>query len=220
VPCSPRAAAPSGRSDTPKQPIEFQPNDRSASAETGGRIHPKSASAITGGFRERRAKVAEPDAQELADFLDQASRLVVLKASRVLPDEGIDLEAAAAAGDDAWIVDPGSRLADDRLFRAAVDQFLASATDEAGRSFLATALRPEGAPTERLSISQERLIGALRGALARLPKVATVSVSAPATAVSVDARCAAVWTLLAERDMVSLDDLFVAATSRLDADFG
>jgi hypothetical protein len=74
-----------------------------------------SVSAITGGFRERLAGVAEPDAQELADFLDQASRLLALKASRVLPDEGIDLEAAAAAGDDAWIVDPGSRLADDRL---------------------------------------------------------------------------------------------------------
>jgi hypothetical protein len=47
--------------------------------------------------------------------------------------------------------------------------------------------------------------------------VATVSVSAPATAVSVEARCAAVRTLLAGATWCLLDDLFAAATSRLEA---
>ena len=179
-------------------------------------LAPVSVSAITAGFRQRLAGIAEPDAQGLADFLKQASRLVALKASRVLPDEGIDLEAADAAGDTGPVDDPGARLADYRLFRAAVDQFLAGATDEAARSYLAKTLDPDAAPAEKLTISQERLVGALRGALARLPKVATVSVPPPAAAASVDRRCAAVRALLAERGTVSLDEVFAVATSRLE----
>jgi segregation and condensation protein A len=180
-------------------------------------LSPISVSAITARFRERLAGVAEPDAQQLAGFLDQASRLVALKASRLIPDSGIDLEPEDRADETGPVDDPGSRLADGRLFRAAVDQVLAGATGEPARSFLARTLTPEAVPTETLSISQERLVGALRGALARLPKMATVSAPAPATAVSVDARCAAVRGLLAERDPISLDELFTTATSRLEA---
>ncbi|MDB5068485.1 MAG: chromosome segregation protein ScpA [Chloroflexi bacterium] len=175
-----------------------------------------SVSEITAGFRQRLAGIAEPDAQEIADFLDQASRLVALKAAQVVPDTGVDLQAEDGAGDPPPVDDAGSRVAEYRLFRAAVDGFLAGATDQASQSFLA-AISPEVVPTEKLSISQERLAGALRGALARLPETATVPVSVPPTSVSVDDRAAAVRALLAERGTVPLEQVFATAATQLEA---
>jgi segregation and condensation protein A len=185
-----------------------------------GEVDPGSVpvSAITAPYRQRLTSAAEPDAQEIADFLDQASRLVALKAARLIPDAGIDLEAEdGAATDTTPAEDAGSRLAEYRLFRAAVDSFLAGATEQDGRSFLA-AISPEVVPAERLTISQERLVDALRGALARLPETsAAVPVSLPATSVSVDERAAALRVLLAERATVPLEEVFTTATTRLEA---
>jgi segregation and condensation protein A len=175
-------------------------------------------SAITAPYRQRLTSAAEPDAQEIADFLDQASRLVALKAARLIPDAGIELEAEdGAATDTTPAEDAGSRLAEYRLFRAAVESFLAGATEQDGRSFLA-AISPEVVPTEKLTISQERLVGALRGALARLPETtAAAPVSLPATSVSVDERGSALRALLEERGSVPLEEVFTTAMTRLEA---
>jgi chromatin segregation and condensation protein Rec8/ScpA/Scc1 (kleisin family) len=117
--------------------------------------------------------------------------------------------------------DPGSHLAEYRLFRAAVDGFLADATGQASRSFLA-AVGPEAAPAGiTLAISQERLVGALRGVLARLPEAAPSAVPATpvlvTTVVSVEERCAALRSLFAERGAVPFEDLFAAVATREEA---
>jgi segregation and condensation protein A len=144
---------------------------------------------------------------------------MALKAAQVVPDTGLDLEAVEGTGTDASPADdPGSRLAEYRLFRAAVDGFLADATGEASRTFLATVGPPAAAvPTDStLTISQERLVGALRGVLARLPETPPATITA-APAVSVEERCAALRTLFAERGAVPFVELFATATSRLEA---
>jgi chromatin segregation and condensation protein Rec8/ScpA/Scc1 (kleisin family) len=127
-----------------------------------------SMSEITGGYRGRLTSVGELDAQEIADFLDQASRLVALKAAQLMPDTGIDLEAEDGAGTPP-VDDAGSRLAEYRLFRAAVDGFLAGATDQPSQSFLA-AISPEVVSTEKLSITAPRRLSA------RPPVVAVSSI--------------------------------------------
>jgi chromatin segregation and condensation protein Rec8/ScpA/Scc1 (kleisin family) len=178
-------------------------------------LAPVSVSAITAAYRTRVVAAAEPDAQELADFLTQASRLVALKAAQVVPDTGFDLEAVEGTATDASPVDdPGSRLAEYRRFRAAVDVFLADATGEASCTFLAS-VGPTAAavPTDSpLTISQERLVGALRGVLARLPETPPATIPA-APAVSVEERCTALRILFAERDAVPFEELFATATA-------
>ena len=77
---------------------------------------------ITGAYRARMDAAGEQaDLREMADFLSLSARLVALKAARLNP-----LDAAPAEADDAGDVDdPGRRLNEYRLFKAAAEALLA-----------------------------------------------------------------------------------------------
>jgi hypothetical protein len=68
-------------------------------------------------------------------------------------------------------------------------------------------------PAEKVSISQERLAGAL----ARLPETAAAPVPVPANSVSPDERAAARCALPAERGTAPLGETFAAAATQLEA---
>jgi segregation and condensation protein A len=167
---------------------------------------------ITDSFRRRLAD-GPIEARDVADFIDQASRLVALKAQRLLP-EG-DLEAQLETGDESGAVDdPGARLAEYRLFRAAADALLAEAAEQGLRSFLGL-VAAEVVPSERLSIAPERLAEAFRRVLARLPEQEPLGVDT--VTFSVDEKVAELRELLSARRRVPFEDLFLRARSRLEA---
>jgi segregation and condensation protein A len=169
-------------------------------------------SEITARFR-ARLEEDDTDPRDIADFLTLASRLLALKAARLLPDGAIDAEEAAAE-DGGPVDDPGARLAEYRLFRAAAEALLADASEQGARSFLSTVC-PEVVPSERLTIAPERLLSAFRAVLERLPDVDTLEV--PVTAVSVEAKAAELRELLTARGTLRFDEVFAAARSRLEA---
>jgi segregation and condensation protein A len=169
-------------------------------------------SQITAAFR-RDAAERGVDPRELADFLALASRLLVLKANRLLPDGAIDLDEPA--GDDASAVDdPGARLAEYRLFRAAAEALLAEASEQGALSFLGRVC-PEVVPSERLAIPPERLLNAFRAVLQRLPEADTLEL--PATVFSVEEKVAELRALIAGRGTLPFEEVFAAARSRLEA---
>jgi segregation and condensation protein A len=169
-------------------------------------------SQITADFR-ARLEEADTDPRDIADFLSLASRLLALKAARLLPDGAIDAEEAAAE-DGSEVDDPGARLAEYRLFRAAAEALLADASEQGARSFLSTVCA-DVVPSERLTIAPERLLRAFRAVLERLPDVDTLDV--PVTAVSVEAKAAELRELLIARGTLRFDEVFAAARSRLEA---
>jgi len=169
-------------------------------------------SEITARYRESLEE-AETDPRDIADFLTLASRLLALKAARLLPDGAIDAEEPAVE-DTSAVDDPGARLAEYRLFRAAAEALLADASEQGARSFLSTVC-PEVVPSERLTIAPERLLSAFRAVLERLPDVDTLEV--PVTAVSVEAKTAELRELLTTRGTIRFDEVFAAARSRLEA---
>jgi segregation and condensation protein A len=169
-------------------------------------------SEITAGYR-ARLEEADTDPRDIADFLALASRLLALKAARLLPDGAIDAEEPALE-DTTAVDDPGARLAEYRLFRAAAEALLADASEQGARSFLSTVC-PEVVPSERLTIAPERLLDAFRAVLERLPDVDTLDV--PLTAVSVEAKTAELLELLIARGTIRFDEVFAAARSRLEA---
>lgn len=169
-------------------------------------------SEITAGFRARLEEV-DTDPRDLADFLSLGSRLLALKAARLLPDGAIDAEEEA--GEDGGPVDdPGARLAEYRLFRAAAEALLAEASEQGARSFLSTVC-PEVVPSERLAIAPERLLSALRAVLERLPEADLLEV--PVTSISVEQRAVELRALLSDRGTMRFDEVFAAARSRLEA---
>ena len=169
-------------------------------------------SEITADFRARLDE-ADIDPRDIADFLTLASRLLALKAARLLPDGAIDAEEAAAE-DATEVDDPGARLAEYRLFRAAAEALLADASEQGARSFLSTVC-PDVVASERLTIAPERLLNAFRAVLERLPEVDTLDV--PVTSVSVEAKTAELRELLIARGTLRFDEVFAAARSRLEA---
>ncbi|MGH7750137.1 MAG: segregation and condensation protein A, partial [Candidatus Dormibacteria bacterium] len=169
-------------------------------------------SEITAVFR-ARLEETDTDPRDLADFLTLASRLLSLKASRLLPDSAIDAEEAAVE-DPSVVDDPGARLAEYRLFRAAAEALLADASEQGARSFLSTVC-PDVVPSERLAIAPERLLSAFRAVLERLPDIDTLEVVA--SSFSVEQKTAELRTLLIERGTLRFDEIFAAARSRLEA---
>jgi segregation and condensation protein A len=167
---------------------------------------------ITAAYR-RGVAGADTDPRELADFLALASRLLAMKANRLLPDGPIDLDQPS--GDDASAVDdPGARLAEYRLFRAAAEALLSEATEQGALSFLGRVC-PEVMPCERLAIPPERLLNAFRAVLRRLPEVDALTL--PATAFSIEEKVGELRGLIAERGSLRFEEVFAAARSRLEA---
>ena len=169
---------------------------------------------ITSAYR-ARVDAGGVDPRAVADFLSLASRLLSLKAARLLPDG--PLEAALdeeGEGEENGADDPGRRLAEYRLFRAAAEALLAEAAEEGMRSFLGI-VAAEVVPSERLSIAPERLAAAFRAILERLPEPEQLELEA--VTFSVEDKVAELRTRLAERRRIAFADVFSAVRSRLEA---
>jgi segregation and condensation protein A len=146
----------------------------------------------------------------VADFLTLAARLVALKASTLLPDSEPDETGEGDADPEAAA---GERLAEYRLFKAAVDSLLSDA-DEGFQSFLGL-VAPEVLPVERLRITPDRLAAALRTVIERLKEdeplplgVVTFSVREMAERLS---------SRLKGGRSLRFEELFDGMTSRLEA---
>lgn len=165
--------------------------------------------------RDYRARVTESgaDPRDLADFVSLAARLLSLKARRLLPEGPIEAGIEPPGGDGP-IDDPGARLAEYRLFRAAAEALLAEAAEEGMRSFLGL-VSAEVAPTERLSIPPERLAAAFRRVLERLPEIEELTVDT--VTYSVEEKAAELGELLRSRGRVGFDEIFETVRSRLEA---
>lgn len=188
------------------------PLDRLVSAAQRGELDLSAlpVSAVTEQFRQRMSRPQPPTLDEVADFLALAARLVALKAAALLPESSAagDGEADEGAEDDA-----GRRLAEYRLFRAAVDSLLAGA-DDGYRSFLGL-VAPEVVPVERLRVAPERLVAALRAVVERLSPDEPLPLGS--VTFSVREMVARLRARLAGGGVVAFEALFTDVTSRLEA---
>ena len=155
----------------------------------------------------------EPDPRDVADFLVAASRLLALKAQRLLPDGAVEV-AADDDADPGPVDDPGARLAEYRLFKAAAEALLAPVAEEGVRSFLGL-VSAEVVPAERLAIPPERLAAAFRAVLERLPEVEPYTVEA--ASYSVEEKSAQLRSLLEAQGSLSFEEVFAGVRSRLEA---
>jgi len=171
-------------------------------------------SEITSDYRRRLdAADPKPEAREVADFLTMASRLLTLKAQRLLPDGPLELDEPVDEEDEDE-VDPGARLAEYRLFREAAEALLSEVAEQGARSFLSL-VAPEVIPVERLAIPAERLAAAFRAVLERIPDLEPFQVD---TALfSVEEKIAGLRDMLRTRRTLRFDELFHGVRSRLEA---
>jgi segregation and condensation protein A len=171
-------------------------------------------SEITSDYRRRLdAADPKPEAREVADFLTMASRLLTLKAQRLLPDGPLELDEPVEEEDEDE-VDPGARLAEYRLFREAAEALLSEVAEQGARSFLSL-VAPEVIPVERLAIPAERLAAAFRAVLERIPDLEPFQVD---TALfSVEEKIAGLRDMLRTRRTLRFDELFHGVRSRLEA---
>lgn len=168
---------------------------------------------ITSRFRARLAEAdTAPSPRQVADFLSLAARLLSLKAARLLPEGG--LEAPVPELDEGEVDDPGARLAEYRLFKAAAEALLSDVVEEGVRSFLGL-VSPEVLPSERLSIAPERLAAAFRAVLERLPE--EMPLGEEVERYSVDEKVAQLRALLAARSRLAFEEIFAEVRSRLEA---
>ena len=169
---------------------------------------------ITAGFRSRLSLDPAVDPRDVADFLLLAGRLLSLKAQRLLPDASIDVDAPDADGDGPDGPDPGARLAEYRLFRAAADALLAGPAQEGQRSF-AGAIAATVEDVERLRIAPERLAAAFQTILERLPEAA--GFEPDGAQFSVEDKIVEIRRLLDDRPRIAFDEVFATVRSRLEA---
>jgi segregation and condensation protein A len=169
---------------------------------------------ITAAFRDQLSTVTPPDPRTVAEFLNLASRLLALKASRLLPEGSLEAATEDSPDEAAELDDPGARLAEYRLFRAAAEALLADAAEQGMRSFLGL-VAAEVVPSERLSIPPERLAAALRRVLERLAE--TEPLPLDLVTFSVPDKVSALRRLLTVRRTLSFEEIFDDVTSRLEA---
>jgi segregation and condensation protein A len=160
----------------------------------------------------RQLSTREPagDLRQAAEALTLLSRLLALKAARVteVADPSDDAEEEAIDSSDA-----GRRLAEYRLFRAAMEALLLEPGETGERSFLSL-VSPEVLPVERLRIPPDRLAAAFRQVLERLDAGPPLPVGT--VTFSVDEKAAWLRELLAG-GAVDFDAIFAGVRSRLEA---
>ena len=167
-------------------------------------------SAITSDFRTRLGTGRDDiDLRELADFLSLAARLVSLKAARLNPSA----DAVESAEDETAVDDPGARLTEYRLFKAAADALLAEVAEEGARSFLSL-VAPDVLPVERLRIPPDRLAAAFRSVLQRIAETEPLPVGA--VTFSVEDKLTELRERLAH-GALDFESLFESVASRLEA---
>ncbi len=165
--------------------------------------------------RELRRSVEEAaegvDLLAAADALQALARLLEIKMGRHL--EGASDAALDAGPPEPTEEDPGARLEEYRLYRAAADVLISD--PQAGpRAFL----RVLGLPVEpqrSLTVSPEALAEALGALLARLPEPAELAVTMPRY--SMEEKMQELRGLLAERSRLHFEALFAASRDRLEA---
>jgi segregation and condensation protein A len=146
-----------------------------------------------------------------AESLQILARLLDLKMGRHLEDA----TDAALLGDAELIEeeDPGARLAEYRLFKAAAGVLLADAS--AGPKAFLRVLGLPVEPQASLHLSPEVLAVALGALLARLPDPTELELTLPRY--SVTEKMDELRQLLAERRSLRFDQVFAAARDRLEA---
>lgn len=149
------------------------------------------------------------DLREAAEALGLLSRLLAMKAARVTEGEAQPDDAEEPVDESA----AGRRLAEYRLFRAAMEALLLEPAETGQRSFLSL-VSPDVLPVERLRIPPDRLAAAFRQVLQRLQDRAPL----PVGMVIFSAEEKAAWLegLLA-RGPLDFEAIFAEVESRLEA---
>jgi segregation and condensation protein A len=143
------------------------------------------------------------DLRDAAEALGLLTRLLSMKAARVTePEEEPVVES-----------ETGRRLAEYRLFRAAMEALLVEPAETGERSFLGL-VAPEVLPVERLRIPADRLAAAFRQVLERLQDAAPL----PVGMVTFSVEEKVTWLLeLLTRGPLEFEAIFAEVTSRLEA---
>jgi chromatin segregation and condensation protein Rec8/ScpA/Scc1 (kleisin family) len=148
------------------------------------------------------------DLREAAETLSLLARLVSLKAARL-----VDLEPEEEPAPEDEAPRPGDRLAEYRLFRAAMEALLLEPAETGARSFLSL-VSPEVLPRERLRIPPERLAAAFREVLERLADRLPLPVGT--VTFSVEEKAGWLRELLG-RGPVDFEVIFAEVETRLEA---
>ena len=148
------------------------------------------------------------DLRDAAEALGLLARLLSMKAAKVT-------EGTAELDEEEAVVESeaGRRLAEYRLFRAAMEALLLEPAETGERSFLGL-VAPEVLPLERLRIPPDRLAAAFRQVLERLQDAAPLPVGM--ITFSVEEKVAWLVDLLG-RGAVEFEAIFAEVTTRLEA---
>ena len=147
------------------------------------------------------------DLRDATEALGLLSRLLTLKAARVT-EQALEPEEEPAIEFEA-----GRRLAEYRLFRAAMEALLLEPAQTGERSFLGL-VAPDVLPLERLRIPPDRLVAAFRQVLERLQESSPL----PVGMVTFSVEEKATWLLKAlAAGALDFEALFSGVTSRLEA---
>jgi segregation and condensation protein A len=147
------------------------------------------------------------DLRDAGEALSLLARLLSMKAARVTdaeeePEEEPVVESEA-----------GRRLAEYRLFRAAMEALLLEPAETGERSFLGL-VAPDVLPLERLRIPPDRLAAAFRRVLERLQDAGPL----PVGMITFSVEDKAVWLLdLLSRGALDFEAIFAEVGSRLEA---
>ncbi len=147
------------------------------------------------------------DLRDAAEALSLLARLLSMKAVKVTEGTA-ELEEEEVVESEA-----GRRLAEYRLFRAAMEALLLEPAETGERSFLGL-VAPEVLPLERLRIPPDRLAAAFRQVLERLQDAAALPVGM--VTFSVEEKVAWLVELLG-RGPVEFEAIFAEVTTRLEA---
>ena len=149
------------------------------------------------------------DLREAAESLGLLARLLSMKAARVTGEEP-PAEVLETPVDDSAA---GRRLAEYRLFRAAMEALLLEPAETGAQSFLSL-VSPDVLPLERLRIPPDRLAAAFRRVLARLEERGPLPVGM--VTFSVEEKAAWLQELIAAGP-VDFEAIFAGVESRLEA---
>ena len=147
------------------------------------------------------------DLRDAAEALGLLARLLSMKAAKVT-------EGTAELDEEEAVVESeaGRRLAEYRLFRAAMEALLLEPAETGERSFLGL-VAPEVLPLERLRIPPDRLAAAFRQVLERLQEGAP-----PVGMITFSVEEKVAWLVeLLGRGPVEFEAIFAEVTTRLEA---
>jgi segregation and condensation protein A len=147
------------------------------------------------------------DLRDAAEALGLLARLLSMKAAKVTEGNAeLDEEEAVVESE------AGRRLAEYRLFRAAMEALLLEPAETGERSFLGL-VAPEVLPLERLRIPPDRLAAAFRQVLERLQEGAP-----PVGMITFSVEEKVAWLVeLLGRGPVEFEAIFAEVTTRLEA---